>query len=155
MEINELSGVVIDAAMKVHTALGAGLLEHVYKACLRHELMRRGIHVRSEVTLPVFYDGITIDIGYRLDLLVEDRIIIELKSVEQITSLHRAQLLTYLKLARKTVGLIVNFNTPHLRNGIVRLINSSASPASSVVAFKNENATAEDAGDAEEKPKPP
>jgi len=135
MEINELSGVVIDAAMKVHTALGAGLFEHPYKVCLRHELAKRGIEVRSEVTLPVVYDGITIDIGYRLDLLVEDALIVELKAVEQITSLHRALLLTYLKLTKKSLGLIINFNTPHLKNGILRLINSSsASSASSAVA---------------------
>ena len=138
MEINELSGVVIDAAMKVHTPLGAGLLEHPYKVCLRHELAKRGIEVRSEVTLPVVYDGITIDIGYRLDLLVEDALIVELKAVEQITSLHRALLLTYLKLTKKSLGLIINFNTPHLKNGILRLINSSsASSASSAVAFSS------------------
>ena len=136
MEINELSGVVIDAAMKVHTVLGAGLLEHPYKVCLKHELTNRGLKVLSEVTLPVIYEDITVDFGYRLDLLVEDQLIVELKSIEQITSLHRAQLLTYLKLTAKTLGLIINFNTPHLRNGIVRLISSSsASFASSAVAF--------------------
>lgn len=126
VDINELSGLVVDAAMAVHTALGAGLFEHPYSVCLRHELSSRGINARSEVTLPVVYKGITIDTGYRLDLLVEDLLIVELKSVEQITALHRAQLLTYLKLAKKTVGLIINFNTPHLKNGIVRLIDSGS-----------------------------
>ena len=140
MDINELSGTVIDAAMTVHSALGAGLLEYPYRVCLQHELAKRGLNVLSEITLPVQYDEVTIDIGYRVDLLIEDLIVVELKSVEQISSLHRAQLLTYLKLTKKTLGLIINFNTPHLRNGIVRLINTpSASFVSSAVAFSSSN----------------
>ena len=137
MDINEISGVVVNSAMKVHTALGAGLLERPYQVCLKHELTKRGLKVLSEMTLPVVYDGITVDIGYRLDLLVEDQIIVELKSVTQLTSLHKAQMLTYLKLSKKPLGLLINFNTPHLKNGIVRIIDShSASSASPVVQFK-------------------
>ena len=140
MDINELSGIVLDAALKVHTSLGAGLLEHPYKVCLHHELEKRKLAVSREVTLPLIYDGVTVDIGYRLDLLVEDSLIVELKSVERITPLHHAQLLTYLKLTKKSLGLIINFNTPHLKNGIARLINSpSASSVSSEVAFKDES----------------
>ena len=132
MDINELSGVVVDAAMRVHTALGAGLLESAYRTCLHHELKKRGVKVFTEVSFPVTYDGIVIDTGYRIDLLVEDSLIVELKSVEQLTALHRAQLLTYLRLTNKTLGLIFNFNSIHLKNGIIRVINSySASSASS------------------------
>ena len=136
MDINKISGIVIDSAIKVHTILGAGLLERPYQVCLKHELTKRGLKVLHEVTLPVIYDGITIDVGYRLDLLVEDRLIVELKSVTQLTSLHKAQMLTYLKLAEKPLGLLINFNTPHLKNGIMRIIDSSsASSASSAVQF--------------------
>lgn len=136
MDINEISGIIVDSAMKVHTVLGAGLLERPYHVCLKQELTKRGLTVVSEVTLPVVYDGVTINIGYRLDLLVEDLVIVELKSVTQLTSLHKAQMLTYLKLAKKSLGLLINFNTPHLRNGIMRIIDSSsASFASSAVKF--------------------
>ena len=140
MDIDEISGIVVDASMKVHTALGAGLLEHAYQVCLKHELSSRGLKVLSEVALPIRYEGVEIDIGYRIDLLVENSLIVELKSVSQITPLHRAQLLTYIKLARKKLGLLINFNTPHLKHGIVRLIDSSsASSASSAVKFYSGN----------------
>ncbi len=122
MEINEISGAVVDAAMKVHTLLGPGLLEATYQHCLAHELRKRGLEVRTEVYLPVLYDGSLIDIGYRLDILVESEILVEAKSINAIAPIHKAQLLTYLKLAKKKVGLLINFNVEHLRDGITRLI---------------------------------
>ncbi len=124
MLYEDLSHKILDAAMKVHSKLGPGLFEEVYKVCLRHELANSGLKVYSEVGLPVTYDGIALDIGYRIDLLVQDTIILELKSVEHLAPLHKAQLLTYLKLAKKEVGLLLNFNTVHLRDGIIRVANS-------------------------------
>ena len=123
MEIDQVTGAIVDAAMKVHTALGPGLLESVYETCLKHELAKRGLKVSSQVWLPVLYDGITIEGGYKMDLLVEDEVIVELKVVEQILEIHRAQLLSYLKLSDKKIGLLINFNVVHLRDGIKRLVN--------------------------------
>jgi len=122
MELNEISGKIIDLAMKVHTALGPGLLESTYEACLIHELKKAGLKVLSQVALPVNYDGVTIELGYRIDLLVEDLIIVELKSVEKITPVHQAQLMSYLKLSGNRLGLLINFNVLHLRDGIKRII---------------------------------
>lgn len=134
MEVNEITGSIVDAAMKVHTALGPGLLESVYEKCLKHELQKRGLRVESQVWLPVVYDGIEMEGGYKIDLLVEAQVIVELKVVEQILEVHKAQLLSYLKLSNKQVGLLVNFNVVHMRDGIRRLVNRfSASPASSAV----------------------
>ena len=124
MEFDLISKQVLTAAMQVHSVLGPGLFEEVYKVCLTHELTKAGLKVLSEVGLPVTYDGATLDIGYRIDLLVENVLIVELKSVEQLAPVHKAQLLTYLKLARCEVGLLLNINTPHLRHGIVRVVNS-------------------------------
>ena len=124
MELNNVSGIIIDSAMKVHTALGAGLLESAYEACLKHELTKRNLKIESQVGLPVVYDDVTIDIGYRLDLLVEDSIIIELKAVERLNTIHEAQLLSYLKLSDKKLGLLINFNVTRLKNGIKRLVNN-------------------------------
>jgi len=124
MIANEVSNVVLGAAMKVHTALGAGLLEEAYKVCLRHELQKRKLEVQSEVALPVVYDGVSLDVGFRIDLLVEKSLIIELKSVHQLAPIHKARLLTYLKLSKISLGLLLNFNSVHLKNGIIRVINS-------------------------------
>jgi GxxExxY protein len=124
MELNEISAQVIDAAMKVHSALGPGLLEHVYEVCLKYELEKRSLHVRQQVALPAIYDGITIDLGYRLDLLVEDQVIVELKAVDRITPVHEAQLLSYLKLSSRKLGLLINFNVVHLRTGIKRMVSN-------------------------------
>ena len=132
MEINDITGSIVDAAMKVHTALGPGLLESVYEKCLKHELVKRGLKVDSQIWLPVMYDGIPIEGGYKIDLLVEDCVIVELKVVEQILEVHKAQLLSYLKLANKEVGLLINFNVVHLKHGIRRLVNHYQFPASSV-----------------------
>lgn len=126
-----LSHTVLDAAMRVHSTIGPGLFEEVYKACLRHELTKSGLSVQSEVSIPVTYDGILLHIGYRIDLLVEDTLIIELKSVSDFVPLHKAQLLTYLRLAHKEVGLLLNFNTTQLRDGILRIVNSTSPPRSS------------------------
>ena len=123
MHINEISGAIVDAAMKVHTALGPGLLESAYEACLLHELRKRRMKAFSQVVLPVIYDGVTIDTGYRLDLLVEDSVIVELKAVEKILPIHEAQLLSYLKLSGKQVGLLMNFNVVRLKHGIKRMVN--------------------------------
>ena len=109
MDPNFISGNIIDAALKVHTALGPGLLESAYEACLIHELNKRHLNTASQISLPVFYDGVTIDLGYRIDLLVEDLVIVELKAVEKLHPVHKAQLLSYLKLSKKQLGLLLNF----------------------------------------------
>jgi len=123
MELNEISGQVVDAAMKVHTALGPGLMENAYEACLEHELGKRGLLVKRQVALPVVYDGVQIDLGYRLDLLVEDAVIVELKAADRIAPIHEAQLLSYLKLSGRKLGLLINFNVLHLNDGIRRMVN--------------------------------
>ena len=124
MDLNEKSREIIGAAMAVHTALGPGLLESAYEACLKHELKKRGMTVRSQVELPVIYDGVEIELGYRIDLLVEDTIILELKAVKELTPLHEAQLLSYLRLSNLQLGLLINFNVVHLRDGIKRIVNN-------------------------------
>lgn len=121
-ERNQLTGEIVDAAMKVHSALGPGLLESAYAACLRHELTKRGLRVTSEVPVPVLYDGIRLDAGYKLDLLVEDTVIIELKAVEALAPIHQAQIISYLKLAGKPIGLLINFHSLHLKDGIKRFV---------------------------------
>ncbi len=123
MALNKISGAIVDAAMKVHSVLGPGLLETAYEACLKHELHKRGMKVQSQVGLPVEYDGVRIELGYRIDLLVEDEIIVELKTVQKIAAIHEAQLLSYLKLSDKRLGLLINFHVPHLKNGIKRMVN--------------------------------
>lgn len=123
IKVNEVSGEVVDAAMKVHSALGPGLLESTYEACLLHELRKRGRTVLSQVTLPVVYDDVRIDAGYRIDLLVDGLVVVELKAIEKILPVHQAQLLSYLKLGGYRVGLLINFNVPRLKDGIMRLVN--------------------------------
>lgn len=109
--------------MKVHTVLGPGLLESAYEACLLFELHRRNIQVAGQVALPVVYEDVRIDAGYRIDLLVQDTVIVELKAVAQLLPIHHAQLLSYLKLSGKRVGLLINFNVVHLKDGIKRMVN--------------------------------
>jgi len=121
--LNRVTGGIVDAAIKVHTALGPGLLESTYEACPVHELRKRGMKVVSQVQLPVFYDGMEIEVGYRIDLLVEGAVIVELKAVEALQKLHDAQLISYLKLAKKRVGLLINFNVVRLKEGIRRFVN--------------------------------
>ena len=124
MDINEITGTIIDGAMKVHSALGPGLLESAYEACLVHELSKRGLKVQSQVGLPVSYDGVEIDVGYRIDVLVEDVVIVELKAVSAVAPIHEAQLLSYLRLSGKRVGLLINFNVLRLKDGIKRMVNN-------------------------------
>lgn len=123
MNQDQLTEKIIGAAMKVHSALGPGLLESAYQACLLYELNKQGMNVKAEVILPVVYEGTEVDAGYQLDLLVEDRVIVELKSVEKTLPVHEAQLITYLKLSKCKVGLLINFNVKHLREGITRRVN--------------------------------
>ena len=124
MEVNQISGIVVDAAMKVHSALGPGLLESAYEACLIRELRKRGLRVEAQVPISVVYDGETLDVGYRADLIVEALVLVELKSVETVLPVHKAQLFSYLRLSGMQVGLLINFNVEHLKDGIKRVINT-------------------------------
>jgi GxxExxY protein len=117
------TGLVLDCAMRVHTALGPGLLESAYEVCLAHELSRRGAKVSRQASLPVVYDGIQLEAGYRIDLMVEDALIVEVKAVDKLMPIHTAQLLSYLKLAKVRFGLLLNFNVVHLKDGIKRVVN--------------------------------
>lgn len=123
MEVNQISGAVVSAAMAVHTALGPGLLESVYRKCLEYELRLRGFRVEAEWPLPIRYGGVQLDAGYRIDLLVEDQVIVELKSVNRLLPVHEAQAISHLRLSGRPVGLLINFNVARLRNGIRRFAN--------------------------------
>ncbi len=124
MEINEISGKILGAAIEVHKVLGPGLLESAYEECLCHELASRGIEFERQKGLPVIYKNVKLDCGYRIDLLVENAVVLELKAVEDILPIHAAQLLTYLKLGNWKIGLLINFNVPILRQGIKRIVNN-------------------------------
>jgi len=120
---DEIAREIVDAAFKVHTMLGPGLLESVYQAVLAYELERRGLRVRREVPIGVVYDDLRFDVGFRADLLVNDLVIVELKSVEQVVPVHKKQALTYVKLANLRLGLLINFGAPRIKDGITRLAN--------------------------------
>lgn len=120
--INEITGKIIGASFKVHSELGPGLLESSYKECLYYVLGKSGLFVEKEKPLPLFYEEVKIDIGYRLDLFVENQVVVEIKSVENLTDVHTAQVLTYLKLTGSKVGLLINFNVADLKKGIKRLM---------------------------------
>lgn len=122
-DLNIITGEVVDSAMKVHSALGPGLLESAYKRASPFELADRGLAVESEVPLPVTYRGIKLNAAYRIDFIAADSVIVEVKAVEKILPVHRAQLLAYLKLSGKKLGLLLNFNVPRLKDGITRLAN--------------------------------
>ncbi len=122
MQLNEITHEILDSAYKVHSALGPGLLESTYQACLVYELRRKGLRVEVEKALPLIYEDMKLECGYRIDILVENRVVIELKCVEAFRDVHTAQLLTYLKLSGCKVGLLLNFYTKSLKNGIKRLI---------------------------------
>jgi GxxExxY protein len=122
MELNELTEKILSAAYEVHSALGPGLLESAYEACLRHELQANGFYVEYQKPVPLYYKEVHLDCGYRLDLLVENTVIIELKTVEFLNEIHTAQMITYLKLSKKSTGLLLNFNTKSLKNGIKRVV---------------------------------
>lgn len=121
---NEISGAVVDAAYKVHTTLGPGLLESVYETVMDFELRKRKLQVRRQVIIPVVYEGVVLDEGFRADLIVQDQVIVELKSVEAVHPVHKKQLLTYLRLADKRVGLLINFNVSLIKDGISRVVNN-------------------------------
>ena len=120
-----VSRLVLDAAMKVHTALGPGLLESTYEACLAQELKNAGVSVQTQVPLPVVYDGLKLEIGYRIDLLVDDLVVVEVKSVDALAPIHHAQVLTYLRLSGRSLGLLINFNVVHLKDGIKRFVRGT------------------------------
>ncbi|HEX4920046.1 MAG TPA: GxxExxY protein [Candidatus Bathyarchaeia archaeon] len=122
-KINQVSGNVVNAAMKVHSVLGPGLLESAYQVCLAHELRRRGLRVEAQVPLPVVFEGEKLEAGYRIDLLVEDLVVVEIKCVEAIHPVHQAQLLSYLRLSGRNVGLLINFYVAHLKDGITRMVD--------------------------------
>ncbi len=123
MNDNELTELIIGCAIRVHRQLGPGLLESVYEECLVHELCKAGLSVERQPIMPVVYDGLRMDSGYRVDIWVEKRIIIELKAVELLTDVHFAQLMTYLRLANCRLGLLINFNVVLLKNGLKRVAN--------------------------------
>jgi GxxExxY protein len=120
-----VSRAVITAAMRVHTELGPGLLESAYAACLQYELKSAGYDSSAQVGLPVVYRGVKLEIGYRMDLLVENFVIVEVKSVDAVSSVHHAQIISYLKLSGKSIGLLINFNVVHLKDGIKRFVNGT------------------------------
>jgi GxxExxY protein len=124
VDINALTHEIIGAAMRIHSALGPGLLESAYRVCLCRELELRGLTYQVEVALRVTYQGVATDAGYRIDLLVEDAVIVELKAVARTTPVHESQLLSHLRLSGKTVGLLINFHNVHLRHGIKRMVNN-------------------------------
>ncbi|HSJ64556.1 MAG TPA: GxxExxY protein [Gemmatimonadaceae bacterium] len=122
-DVNSRTAQIVDAALRVHSALGPGLLESAYAACLAHELRRRGLEVRTQVAIPVHYHEILLELGYRADFLIDAAVLVELKTVTKLLPIHEAQLLSYLRLSGHRVGLLINFHTVHLKDGIKRLIN--------------------------------
>ncbi len=128
MSENELSRIVFEAGLKVHRALGAGLLESAYEECLYYELSNSGVYVEKQKGLPLIYNDIKLDIGYRIDLIIENKLIVEVKSVEALADIHMAQILTYLKLSGCKLGLLINFNTVLFKEGVKRVINGTLWP---------------------------
>ncbi len=123
MQYNEITGLIIQTAIDIHKKLGPGLLESVYQTILAHELKKKGLKIEKEVPISLKWDDIAFDVGFRADLIVEDKVIVELKSVESVQEVHKKQLLTYLKLTDKRLGLLINFNETVLKNGITRIAN--------------------------------
>jgi GxxExxY protein len=123
MSEEEIGRLVVDASMKVHTALGAGLLETIYEACLAHELIKQGLAVKKQVALPIVYDDLRLDNAFRIDLLVNDKVEVELKAIDNLLPVHAAQWLSYLKLGKFKLGFLLNFNVVHMRDGIKRMVN--------------------------------
>ena len=123
MDFESIAREIVDTAIRVHTRLGPGMLEAAYEACVEYELGKRSYHVKKQVPMPLRYDDLVLDIGYRLDLVVEDAVVIELKSVQQLLPVHKAQLLSYLRAGDYRMGFLLNFNTLHMRDGIKRVVN--------------------------------
>src|ERR1700749_1551570 len=121
-EINEITHAILGGAFKVHSELGPGLLENAYKHCLAHVLTEKGLFVEKEKSLPLVFESVKLDIGYRVDLLIEQQVIVEIKAIESFTDVHIAQVLTYLKLSKCKVGLLLNFNVANMKQGIKRII---------------------------------
>lgn len=124
MTENELSRIVFDCALKVHQSLGPGLLESAYEECSYYELRKTGLNVEKQKPLPLIYEEVKLDVGYRIDIIVENKLIIEIKSVEALNDVHFAQLLTYLKLTNCKLGLLINFNVSLIKNGVKRVVNN-------------------------------
>lgn len=136
MRPNEITGGIINAAMRVHTALGPGLLEKCYEVCLAYELRQAGFQVNTQVPLPVVYKEVRMNAGYRMDMVVNNAVVVEVKAIDALAPIHGAQLMSYLRLSDKNLGLLINFNVVPLRDGIRRIVNSldaSASSASSAL----------------------
>src|SRR5271157_3040629 len=123
LRVNQVSGAIVASAMHVHSVLGPGLLESAYQGCLAHELRKRGFEVSTQVGLPVVFDGEKIELGYRIDVVVENLVIVEIKSVDTLHPVHQAQLLSYMRLSGIGVGLLINFHVAHLRDGIKRMVD--------------------------------
>jgi GxxExxY protein len=123
MTENEIAGIIVDAAYTIHKRLGPGLLESVYETTLAYELSKRELQLRRQQAMPVVYETVRMDVGFRADLVVESKVIVEIKSIEAISPVHRKQLLTYLRLTDKRLGLLINFNVELIRNGITRVVN--------------------------------
>jgi len=137
--LDQVTRRIIGAAIEVHKCLGPGLLESAYESCLAFELQQRGLKVERQKPLPVHYKDVELDCGYRLDLVVEDAVIVEIKAIEQLAPIHEAQLLSYLRLSRKTVGLLINFHVRILKNGLKRIVDRFPDSASSAISAVKQN----------------
>ena len=124
MELNDITGKIIELSIDVHKELGPGMLESAYEACLMFELLRAGLKAEAQLKLPIFYQGNRIDAGYRIDLMVEDSVIVEIKAIDRLLPVHEAQLLSYLRMSKLKLGLVLNFNVKLLRDGIRRVVNN-------------------------------
>lgn len=124
MEINDITSIIIEESIKIHNDLGPGLFESVYEEILYYRLAKRGLNVVKQVAIPVFYEEVKMDVGFRADLIVENKVVVEIKSIEAVAPVHHKQLLTYLKLTGLKVGLLINFNEALLKNGIKRIVNN-------------------------------
>ena len=125
MTENEISKVVFDAALKIHKALGPGLLENAYEECLYYELKKSGLLIEKQKELPLIYETVQLDVGYRVDLMIENKFIVEVKAIEELNDIHMAQILTYLKLSGCKLGMLINFNVDLIKNGVRRVINGT------------------------------
>jgi len=123
MNENDIGKLVINACLKVHSALGPGLLESIYETCLAYELEKQGLHVKRQVSLPILYDDLKLDNAFRLDMLLDDKVVIEIKAIDNLLPVHTAQLLSYLKLGKYKLGFLLNFNVVHMKDGIKRMVN--------------------------------
>jgi GxxExxY protein len=123
MNENEIGKLVLDAAFKIHSVLGAGLLESIYESCLAHELQKQGLQVKRQVSLPILYDDLKLDNAFRLDLLLDDKVVVEIKATDKVVPVHTAQLLSYLKLGKYKLGFLLNFNVVHMKDDIKRMVN--------------------------------